>query len=447
MERDSTNPEKFHEIINGYHIKPPSEGLSKAKRLGILAGAAATSAVGMLNVVNGWNTLLQADSFYPDELWDNAKAFDTGLLVSTGGLMITIGGALIATVAIDKDSRKEYFSLEESVIARHPEWKDEPPDPVTLRAEIETSLLLPPIGGKLNDFDKSRPTPLPPALTAENYVSELMKEVKKLHPEKGDSEFFVSQLAVQGRRGNDFRCVALALLTASPYVQDWKEYFYEADWGKVGPLIHDGGRVSGKVNPKYKNVIGRTDFILRVGKVWHPNFESIIKMAPEDVVNLPLEDIESAIQEQKERERLLTEVKAYQRLALAYDIGFSTRLGLTNDEADALISEWFSFTESITSLYEEYGIADILDVKWFRNKPTRLGQWDDRYEGKWKPIKRSLKRLDEVRIENPEMVERAYYLLKNKVAAIDTIIQSAGRRMAEEYYEQNQPEQTVVPLQ
>ncbi len=440
MERDNIHQEKFHEIINGYNIQPPSEGLNKAKRLGIFAGAAATSAIGMLNFINGWSSIYEIDSFYPDKLWDNAKTFDTAMLELTGGVMITIGGALIASVAIDKDDREEYFSLEESILARHPEWKDEPPDPIALRSEIETSLLLPPIGGKLNDFDKSKPIPLPPALTAENYVSELMKQVKKLHPEKGDSEFFVSQLAVQGRRGNDFRYVALALLTASPYVQDWNDYFYEASWGKVGPLIHDGGRVSGKVNPKYKDVVGRTDFILRVGKVWDPNFESIIEMAPEDVVNLPVEDIENALQEQKERERLLTEAKAYQRLALAYDVACSNRLGLTDDEADALSSEWFSFTDSITNLYEEYGVADILNVKWFRNKPTQLGLWNNRYEGKWKPIKKSLKKLDAARIENPEMVERSYYLLKNKVAAIDTIIQSAGRRIAEEYYE-GQPEQ------
>jgi hypothetical protein len=267
-----------------------------------------------------------------------------------------------------------------------------------------------------------------------------MNKVKKLHPENGESDYFVSQLAVQGIRKDEFKYVALGLLTASPYVQDWTEYFYEADWGKVGPLIHDGGNVVRSINPNYANRYGRTDFILRIGKVWESDFDEIEKMEPEQITGLSQEELDNLLQEQRERERLLTETKAYQRLALAYDCAYyEASPQLTDYERELLAKEWDGYVAGIQNLFEEYQIGEVFDVKWFRNKPRSLGRWHNRHEGKWKPIKKSLIRLDEVRATNPEMVARAYYLLKNKVVSIDAILAGIGKRKADEFYQDTDP--------
>lgn len=142
------------------------------------------------------------------------------------------------------------------------------------KEQIETFLkkifYLPPVGGKVTlERNSLWPTALLPALTADEKVEEIIK----FRQNKELDKVYVHQLTVQGRLPDEFKYAALALIINSTYRSDWKKPFYEADWAKVAPLVHDGGNVS-DINPLWRSK-GRTDFLQRVATVYEPKLESM----------------------------------------------------------------------------------------------------------------------------------------------------------------------------
>ncbi len=280
----------------------------------------------------------------------------------------------------------------------HADWAGAPPSREELEEFRSRVLLLPPVGGKIPELLDSQGRlkghrvfgalyRIDPAWTVEEQIQTVLQARQK--GLLGDG--YVHQLSVQGRLPDEFKYAAVALILSSPYRQDWKEPFFEADWGKVAPLVHDGGNVTVGLNPVWSNVQGRTDFLQRVVKVYDPARQ------PEH--------------ERMETDRLLLEARAYQRLALALHAARGTAPkaeeipdGLSVQLREKLAERWHKFERDLLGLFEAYSgeiggekfdLTGPVRVKWFLDQPRRVKDWPGpRHEADWPPIREQLLMLN-----------------------------------------------------
>lgn len=407
------------------------EFLRTAIALGMITVGAKVVKEGMVDhalepIYNHSNKLVHGEFQNQNELESTARGIGLIAHVGIGTLLGGIGGILIRE---GKDDLRElaYVAnvLPRAVYNLHSEWLENPPSKEELEAFIVKLYYLPPIGGKLNDFSKEKPLPIPPSLTAEEHIQRLHEfRIERNVADPGDN--YIHQFTVQGQLPDKFKHVAVALICSSPYLQDWDDYFYEVPWGQVAPLIHDGGVTDTLLNPFWETP-GRTDFILRVGKVWDDGLEALERLPIPEVLALPSERLAIARAEQHERFRLQTEARAYQRLSLALHCKENTAAPNIPRELKAkLAHRWDEFTQSIRNLLIAYdgtrynNLVSVLDVPWFTKTPWTSEKWPgERFEAPWETIKPHLIRLDEKRERHPEMVGHAFQILQSFANTID----------------------------
>lgn len=309
-----------------------------------------------------------------------------------------------------------------AALAVHPEWLQDAPDKDDLIKYRNALSYLPPVGGKIPIVYKGDPVDiLVPSLTAE----EQAQAVTSLRKKGSLGEVYVHQLTVQGRLPDEFKFAALALILSSPYKNDWDRPFFEAPWGKIAPLVHDGGNVDHGVNAVWSDVKGRTDFLQRIAFVHRVDVEQLERLKPGEVAKLPVETLSSARNEQAERERLTLEAKAYQRLALALHARAGTAPKRIPEEVRSpLADHWVKFEETMTSILGEYGLRAAADVTWFNAEPRPLAHlaYGPRHEADWQPIKETLLQLEGARPYYPELRNSVVHLLKGVTDSIDRTI-------------------------
>ncbi|MBI4227681.1 MAG: HEAT repeat domain-containing protein, partial [Candidatus Omnitrophica bacterium] len=243
---------------------------------------------------------------------------------------------------------------------------------------------LPPVGGKLlTDASESvalldhstpppppTPFPCPPSWTAEEQATAIVQLQRRGFLSHG----FIHQMTIQGRLPDAFKYTGIALVLASPYGHDWTHPFFKAVWGRIGPLIHDGGRLVGNLNPLWQDVAGRTDFLYHLASVQEEGAQPV-------------------------EARLFRDGKAYQRLALALHCAQGTApVEIPEPVRRTLAAHWNSFVERMNRLLGEFDIQGIAQVRWFLDTPRKRRNWDDpRYEAPWPPIQRELRLLEERR--------------------------------------------------
>lgn len=354
------------------------------------------------------------------------RAFLDSLGFSGNGLVAVCSfvGSMMATVwAIESledigNRLHERKALKQRPYLFHPEWQEVKPTDDELRQFYERVSLLPPVGGKIV-LSKRKIRKLNPTWTAEEQVDWVLKHQKKL------GKLYIHQLTVQGRAHDEFKYAALALIITSPYRHNWNEPFYEAPWGKIAPLVHDGGKVSMFLNPRWANIYGRTDFLQRIGFVYDGS-----KAGDKD---LTFREATQVAIERAERERLLLEARAYQRLALVHH---STCLHqppyseMSLPLIKKLQRRWHYFVGSMETLLKEFGVGDVSRVTWFEAQVREWNStWKYRHEANWEPIRESLTRLEDVRWQNPGLIRSVYLLLQEVTDNIDEDIGLRPQRL------------------
>lgn len=281
---------------------------------------------------------------------------------------------------------------------------------------------MPPVGGKipliwqgLKMFSAVRR--LDPSLTAEQQAS----RVVEMRQRNELGEVYVHQLTVQGRLPDKFKYAALAIILNSPYQNDWRKPFFEAPWGKVAPLIHDGGKVNVDYNPVWKDVSGRTDFLQRASETHEPKLEELESLDIKEVGRLSVDKLARARAEQEERNRLLIEARAYQRLALSLHCYVGTAPDTIPDEIQfKLAQSWNEFEDKMNLLLSHYKITGVAKVRWFNLFSEEKSKWyGKRREADWAPIQHQLIALEKVREKNPELRGKVTELLIDSADQID----------------------------
>ena len=312
----------------------------------------------------------------------------------------------------------------DALLSLRPDWKENPPTKEELIKFCRGLSYLPPVGGKIPltmkvgekvDADVKK---FDPSLTAEQQTEKIvrMRQDNKL----GDG--YIHALTVQGRLPDSFKYAAIALILNSPYKIDWTKPFFEAPWGKIAPLIHDGGNVERNLSRVWHKVKGRTDFLERRARVYVPELEQNEKLKNEEIVKL--QNLTELQREQEERNRLVLEAKAYQRLALGLHAQTGTAPRKIPQDIQAQLSwEWMQFQERLNSILSHYDIKGVATIPWFRQDPIGLGKWPGkRYEADWPPIQQELIRINEVKESNPEIRTSVMRLLSKTTDRIDEII-------------------------
>lgn len=259
--------------------------------------------------------------------------------------------------------------------AIHPDWVVNPPSAAVLEGALEGMQWLPPVGGKIplmvdeNGVVRGFEL-LPPTLTAEEQAEEIIERRRS-----GElSGAYVHQVSVQGRLPDAVKFTAVALILNSPYPHDWDEPFFEAEWGEIAPLIHDGEGPLEFIN-QYWRSWGRTDFLMRISRVTERDPERFTVQAEsleevmEQFIQRARSDRESlgpAMSETSERSRLRLELRAYQRLALTLHAAENTTpKELPEDLRLRLASRWSYFIGQLENLLSEYELDGVIRVKWF----------------------------------------------------------------------------------
>jgi len=339
-----------------------------------------------------------------------------------------IGGGLIlgkvVTKAIDPDPpiHKRAYQVAISEVSKAYESQQEnPPSKEQIETLLKKIFYLPPVGGKITlERNSLRPTPLFPALTADEKVEEIIK----FRQNKELDRAYVHQLTVQGRLPDEFKYAALALIINSTYRSDWSKPFYEADWAKVAPLIHGGGRVT-DVNPLWRSK-GRTDFIQRVATVYEPELENMEQYAstPQLATQFSSEALDNAVLEQEERRRLILEFNFYQRAAFALHAKIGTvPNAVPPDVAENAMQTWESFVKGMDNILNSYDASKITKPRWFTRAPRMFLSWGEfRYEGNYGPIREALMSLEEIKSKNPSLRREVNLLMTKTVSSIDNAI-------------------------
>ena len=325
------------------------------------------------------------------------------------------------TIGVAANNRDEAYKIAtEALTVYKVKQKDSPS-----REQIETLLkkifYLPPVGGKITLKKKSLwPTALSPALTTDEKVEEIIRFRKNGELDSA----YVHQLTIQGRMPDEFKYAALALIINSTYRSDWSKPFYEAYWGKIAPLIHDGGNVNTDINP-FWSIKGRTDFLQRVATVYEPELENMEQYAtPQLATQFASDDLANAVSEQEERRRLILEVSFYQRAAFA----LHAKIGRLPDMVPPDVSRkaretWRDFVKSMKNILNAYNRGDIAKPRWFTRIPRKLhGRGELRYEANYKSVQQALMSLEEIKSKNPSLRQEVNALMSKTVSCIDNAI-------------------------
>lgn len=341
--------------------------------------------------------------------------------VSVLGLGIFSLGVVELLLGEKVRSRKDAVN---ALLTIRPDWKEKTPTNEELMKFCRGLSYLPPVGGKIPliikggkaDTDVKK---IDPSLTAEQQSKQVIEMRQK--NELGDA--YVHQLTVQGRLPDRFKFAAIALILNSPYGNDWVHPSFQAPWGQVAPLVHDGGNVRQNMGPLWHKVKGRTDFLERTVRVYATELEQNETLDVTKIAHLP--NLSNLQKEQAERNRLVIEVKAYQRLALAaHAMGGTAPQRIPQDMRVQLAEEWKRFEVELSSILNQYGINGVAGVKWFRDNPVNLGEgWPGlRYEAAWEPIRAELIRLESAKKSNPEIQKKVSGLLVTATNSIDKVI-------------------------
>lgn len=280
-------------------------------------------------------------------------------------------------------------------------------------------LYLPPSGGKIISSKDSRKPVwyiLDPTPVAEQQV----EMIKALNKQGYLGQYYIHQLTIQGRLRDSFKFVAMALILNSPYKNDWNDPLYNAPWGKVAPLVHDGGKTN-QLNPLWTGVDGRTDFLQRINFSQLPNYQVLLKLDPSTRSELPANTLLAALHEKQEADRLLTESKFYQRSGLALHCYLGSAPYKIPDSIYAkLRSIWRDFEGTMKTKLSDLGLGRLIDIPWFY--PTARPVWkyyNDRYEADWDPIKPWLIKLEEIKLQNPRLKHETNQYLIQLTESID----------------------------
>lgn len=316
----------------------------------------------------------------------------------------------------------EAYSIAASEVSKiYESQQKDPPSKEQIEAFLKKIFYLPPVGHKITRHERGRSkiVPLSPSLTTDKQVNEVIELRKKRELD----ETYVHQLTVQGKLPDEFKYAALALIINSPYRNDWSKPFFEAHWGKVAPLVHDGGGVN-YINPLWKSK-GRTDFLHRVAAVYEPELETMEQYTtPNLAVKFSSDALDNAVLEQEERRRLILEANFYQRAAFA----LHAKIGrvpnaVPQDVARKGMQEWKVFVKSIRDILNSYGANEITKPRWFTRVPRQLPSWGEfRYEGNYKPIQEALTSLEEIKSNNPSLRREVNSLMRKTVSSIDNAI-------------------------
>lgn len=318
---------------------------------------------------------------------------------------------------IEDSSPQAFWS---AVTIFHPEWENGLPSEEKLIEVGRAIYSLPPVGGKIFALKEQTFSPeglLRPSMT----VEEQIKAINNLRQRGELGKGYIHQLTVQGRLPDKFKYAALALILHSPYVHDWREPFFEAPWGKVAPMVHDGGNTEESLNPIWRNVRGRTDFLQRIVPVYTQNLEQLEQLPPHERAKLAIDDMVKARAEQQERERLILEATAYQRLALALHSSIGTVPKSIPEEVRVKLgNHWNIFEQRMNLLLREYNVEGASQVVWFNAAPRQLVGWPGlRHEASWQPIQEQLMRLEATRLQHPELIDRARMILRETTHQIN----------------------------
>ena len=278
----------------------------------------------------------------------------------------------------------------------------------------------PPIGGKITVLVGGEKTiKLEPRITAWEHSGLVTKQRQEGHL----GEIYVHQMTVQGKLPDKFKYMVVGLILSSPYSNDWSHPFFEAAWGKLAPLIHDGGNTEENYNYQWRYVDGRTDFLHRVARVDKMDLETVEQLPVEGKKLLTNEELEAALAESQEKNRLLLETRAYQALALALHAQQETApVYIPETVVAGLINEWQIYEQKIRGLLSEYDMLGIVEVPWFTKEPRRIQGWEhygERYEADWPPIQEQLVVVERRRREFIELRERTTLILEQSVMGIE----------------------------
>jgi hypothetical protein len=268
---------------------------------------------------------------------------------------------------------------------------------------------LPPMGSKIITFedDSSLVRRFKPEITADTITRHINNEKHEY------GRFFISQLTVQGRLPDRFKHAGLMLIMNSPFDTDWNEPFYEAHWGSVGPMIHDGGNLDQTVSKKWHNVKGRTDFIQRM----------YAYLSEDDEGELTNE--QAILANQTETMRMQTEARFYQRAALALHCAEGTApLGvLTSRKWQELSDIWNDFEQRTTDMLKGIGADSTVCTPWFLEDSREVQGWPGwRREADPEPIKNSLMNLEAIKREHGELREIASRAMVEFTEKVDRVI-------------------------
>lgn len=345
-----------------------------------------------------------------------------GVFFILGFAAFSLGG-LEFLLGVGEKIRSRIAAVD-ALLSLRPDWKENSPTKEELIKFCRGLSYLPPVGGKIPLIMKVGEKPdidikkFDPSLTAEQQSEKVITMRQK--NELGDG--YVHELTVQGRLPDSFKYAAIALILNGPYKIDWTKPFFEAPWGKTVPLIHDGGNVEQNISPVWRKVKGRTDFLERRARVHAPKLERNENLKNEEVVKL--QNLTELHKEQEERNRLVLEAKAYQRLALALHAQTGTApKKIPQDIQSQLSGEWMQFQKRLDDLLIYYDIKGVATIPWFRQKPMLLYGWPgERYEEHWQPIQQELIRVNEVKESHPEIRTHVTRLLSETTDRIDEII-------------------------
>lgn len=199
---------------------------------------------------------------------------------------------------------------------------------------------------------------------------------------------YLVQTTVQGRLPDKFKIAGIAFLVSFKSSRNWEIPMFNAPWGKVSPLIHDGGAVDYDVNPLWK-VKGRTDLIGDLVKVYQPN----------------------STLEKLTNERVKYFIDTYRFLGF----GAHCEFGTAPQEIPEPIREraknaWREFDKRMIGVLNEFDLMELYHATWFNREPRQLKDWENyglRYEADYAPIQAGLIEMEARKKQFPSICDIA----------------------------------------
>lgn len=319
-----------------------------------------------------------------------------------------IAGVSLVTksnINILRDRGGNLRSLTDFIKNEKPEWVDTPPSSQEIADFVNKATMLPPIGSKLvllKTNNKHTVSLFNPSQMSDRMTERVSSSAQSISEGlETENAGMVHQMTVQGRLPDEFKYAAVSLLAISPFETNWKDgVFYHSPWGKNGPLIHDGGNFDTRVNSRWRGVDGRTDYLHRL---YVPGMGDI------------------------EKKRLIDEMRFYQRAAFALHCKTGTAPRSISEEVKQQSGDaWDKFKDRIHGALAEYELEGVVGTPWFLDKPRILPDWPgERYEADWPDIQNQLIKLEEVRPNHPDLLNRVRDAMSKLSDRIDEIIESS----------------------